>query len=172
MDKAYNSFVLKYAQNYATGDYGKVLYIDNGSGVAASVSHNITASYLATYTGFSTTALALTELKRLTAACYNGINTTNEYVFEAWAIRDDQTATRLLQRLVWWYTRRRFVITLTTGLNAVAFELGDMINIRTDDVEDQFGTAFMEKKKWMITHMSTDITNCKITIEAIEADIY
>jgi hypothetical protein len=173
MDETYNSFILKYAQNYATNDYNAVLTIDNGLGVSASVSTNITAANLTTSSPlFATAALALTELKDLTSACYNDINTTNTLEFEAWAIRDEATATKLLQRLVQWHARRRFKLTLTTGLNAIAFELGDFINVRTDDIEDQFGTAFMECKKWKITKISTDLVGCKIGIEAVEAEIY
>jgi hypothetical protein len=173
IDDTYNDFILKYNQNYATMKYESVLTIGNGVGVSADVSTNITASYLSVYDPpVHTTATALTQLKDLTSACYNDINTTNTFTFEAWAIRDTATATKLLQRLVRWYARRRYSVTLTTGLNAVGFELGDFINIRTDDIEGQFGTAFMECKKWKITKISTDLVGCKVTIDAIEAEIY
>jgi hypothetical protein len=172
IDETYNNFTLKYKKNYATGNYDKVLYIDNGSGTQASVDTNIDSSYLALSTAFPTAASALSELKYLTSGCYNEINTTNELVFEAWAIREESTATKLLQSLVEWHSRRRFFVELDTGLNAIGFELGDFINIRTDDIEDQFGTAFMQLKKWKITDISTDLVNCKIHIKAIEAEIY
>ncbi len=176
VDETYNDFVLKYRQNYATGDYDSVLTFGNGLGVAATVitDTNIDSDYLKTSTPlFSTAALALQELADLTSSCYTDlVDTTNTLVFEAWAIRDEQTATRLLQKLIEWHSRRRFKITLTTGLNAIAFELGDFINVRTDDIEDQFGTAFMYCKKWKIIKLSTDLVGCKIEIEAVEADIY
>ncbi len=172
IDETYNSFVLKYGKNYATGDFNSVLYINNGSGVQGSVTTNITSSNLALSTAFPTAATMIAELKYLTSSCYNEINATNELVFEAWAIRDEATATKLLQSLVEWYSRRRFFVELTTGMNAVCFELGDFINIRTDDIEDQFGTAFMECKKWKIVDMATDLVGCKIRIKAIEAEVY
>ena len=172
VDETYNDFVLKYKQNYATNGYDSVLTIDNGLGVSGSVSHNITSSNLRlTSPWFNTAAKALTELKDLTSSCYTDINTTNTLVHEAWAIRDAATATKLLQKLVEWHARRRFKITLTTGLNALRYELGDFINVRTDDIEDQFGTASMNCKKWKITKLTTDLSACKIELEAIEADI-
>jgi hypothetical protein len=173
IDETYTSFVLKYNQNYATNNYDSILTIDDGGGVSASVSTNITSSYLVTYSApYSTAALALGQLKDLTSSCYTAINKSNTLTFEAWAIHDESTATKLLQRLVRWHARRRFRITLTTGLNAVGFELGDFINVRTDDIEDQFGIAFMNCKKWKITKISTDLAACKIEIEAVEAEIY
>ncbi len=172
LDETYNDFILRYKKNYGSGDYDGVLYMGNGGGVQGSVTTNISSGYLATSTAFPTAASVLSELKYLTSGCYSDINTTNTLVFEAWAIRDEATATKLLQKLIEWHSRRRFYVEIETGLNAVGFELGDFINVRCDDIEDQFGTAFMEVKKWKIVEMATNLTSCRIRIKAIEAEIY
>ena len=166
-DNTYNDFVLHYRKNYATGDYNNVLFMTNGAGTAGSVSTNIDD------TEFSlASSSTLDELKGFASASFNENLTTNTFDFEAWAIRDEQTAVFLLQSFIEWYTRRRWFVDLTTGLNALAFEIGDYINVRTDDIEDQFGAGTMETKKWRILEIDTDLSNMKIHIKAIEAEIY
>jgi len=163
LNKVYNDFILKYSLNYATDNYDKILYMTNGSGTKASVEHNMTEAYFEN-------SQTVDILKTYTSESYNLVNTTNTFEFEAWAIRDESTANKLLQYFIEWHTKRRWEVTLTTGINASHFELGDFINIRFDDIEYQIGTASMNVKKWKITEIENDFQDMKIRIKAIEVE--
>jgi len=165
LDKVYNDFILRYSQNYATGEYNKVLFMTNGNGEIGSVNTNIVEGYLEN----NQTRL---NLMYYTSNSYNVVLTTNTFEFEAWAIRDDATANKLLQYFIEWYTKRRWIIELTSGLNAVCFEIGDFINARFADIEYQFGTATMNTKKWKIININQNLSKGEIKIEAIESEAY
>jgi len=165
LDEVYNDFVLKYGQNYATNEYNNVLYMTNGDGDSSLVETNMTESYLEN-------SQTLSTLKYFTSHSYNIIHTTNTLEFEAWAIRDEATANKLLQYLIEWYTKRRWIVSLTTGLNALCFEIGDFINVRIADVQYQFGIASMNVKKWKITGIEQNLAEGKMKLEVIESETY
>jgi len=161
MDEVYNDFVLKYRKNYASNEYAEMLYMTNGAGTAGSVETNISESDLEN-------SQTLDTLKSLCADNYTLYGATRTLTFEAWAIRDTATATKLLQYLIERTSERRYKVTLTTKMTAIGHELGDFINIRDARVVDLFGTATAYIKKWEIVEINQNLDNCEITITAVE----
>jgi len=140
--------------------------MDNGLGDDSNVDTNIDSDDL-------NSSSTLAQLKLFTSDSYNEMNsTTKSYIYEAWAINDTATATKLLQSLIEWHSRRRYIIEFDTYFSAIAFEEADFINIRTADIESTFGTATMYMKKWKIIEFSPNLSNFTIHIKAIEAEIY
>jgi len=164
MDEVKNDFVLHYKKNYATGEFEETLYITNGSGAEASVETNINASYLENNQDLTKTG----NLKQLCADSYNEIGTTNTWEYDAWAIRDEATATKLLQHYVERLTKNRWICRFTSGLNALAVELGDFVNVRHDRIQDIFGTPTMNVKAWEVIRVEHDLNSHNITFEVIE----
>jgi len=153
MDDCKNDFVLKYKQNYATGDYAEVLTCNTDG-------NNLTEGYLSDYTPAA--------LQALCTASETALLTRNTLTVEAWAIRDESTANRLMERLVVWLSKRRYILRFTAGISALRFELGDYINVREDRIYDLFGTAVTERKKWMCIKLNPNPAKATIEIEAIE----
>ena len=154
-DKVYNDFVIKYRKNYATGDYAAVLTCNKDA-------ENLDETILA---ALGTTGA---ELVTLCDDCYDRTLKVNTLEIEAWAIRDEATATALMQHIVQWYTKTRIIIEFTAGISALEFEPGDFINVRDARIEDLYGTAVMNVKKWMIQKHDPDLNNQTFHIEAIE----
>ncbi len=152
-----NDFVVKYKKNYATGDYGAVLTCNKD---AETLDETI-------LTALGTTGAALVAL---CDTCYDRILAVNTMEVEAWAIRDEATATALMQHLVQWFTKRRYIIEFTAGISAMEKEPGDFINVRDDRIEDLFGTAVMNIKKWAVTKFNPDLNNHTYIIEAVEVE--
>ena len=152
-DKVYNDFVIKYRKNYATGSYAAVLTCNKDA-------ENLTDGYLSDTTGAT--------LKALCQTLYTRIGKTATLEVEAWAIRDEKTATALVQHLVEWYTAVRTIIEFTAGISAIEKEPGDFINVRDARIKDMYGTAVMNIKKWRGTKISPDLNSSTFTIEAIE----
>ncbi|MDD5353032.1 MAG: hypothetical protein PHS93_07735 [Candidatus Omnitrophica bacterium] len=164
MDQVYNDFALKYKQNYATGEYEGVLYMTNGAGTVGSCTTNMTEAYLES-------SQTLTALKTLCAASYTKYgSTTRTLEFEASCIRTEATANKLLQYLIERTTDRHYTVTLTTNFTAIAHELGDFINVQDPRLNDLFGTATAERKKWEIIKIEQNLDECTISITAIEVD--
>lgn len=163
--KVYNSFTLKYRENYASGDYMEVLTIDNGAGTVGSVTTNLVAGDEA----YMENSQTIAGLKALTAASYTAMgNTTNTLTYEADFVRDRATAVKLLQHLVEAYTPRRYTVEFDTKENALRLECGDIINIRHRRVYDLFGTITSDRKKWHVTDINHHVKQATITIKAIE----
>lgn len=165
LDEVYNDFVLHYRKNYASGDYEGLLYITNGAGVSESVETNIQAGYLEngqTLTGRET------SLDKLCAQSYNAIQTTNTWEFDADCIRDEATATKLLQYYIERLTKRRMIVRFTTAMTALGVELGDFINIRHHRLVDLIGTPAMNYKRWEVIGIRYNLDDFKIDIRAIE----
>jgi len=166
LSDVYNDYQLKYIQNYGSNNFDEILYMDNGLGDDSNVDTNIDSDDL-------NSSSTLAQLKLFTSDSYNEMNsTTKSYIYEAWAINDTATATKLLQSLIEWHSRRRYIIEFDTYFSAIAFEEADFINIRTADIESTFGTATMYMKKWKIIEFSPNLSNFTIHIKAIEAEIY
>ncbi len=150
-----NDFVLKYKRNYATNDYGAVLTCNKDA-------ETLDDTKLSGTTGAALVALC--------DACYDRIIAVQTLTVEAWAIRDEATATVFMQHLVQWFTKRRVIIEFTAGIDALEFEPGDFINVRDTRIADLFGTAVMNIKKWCITGFHPNLNDHTIAIEAIEVD--
>lgn len=153
MDDCKNDFVIKYKKNYATGEYSEVLTCNKDS-------NNLTDAYLADYTA--------AELDALCTTSEAAILTRNTLTVEAWAIRDEATANKLMEHLIVRLHKRRWICAFKTGISALCFEPGDFVNIRDERIYDLFGTAVTERKKWMITAINPALNNCTIEIKAIE----
>lgn len=153
VDDVISDFIIRYAQNYATGEYEKVLRVNKDE-------ENLNDAYLSGTTGAA--------LKTLCETAYNIIKTVNTLDIEAWAIRDEATATALMQHLIERRARRPYEIEFDAALPAVRFELGDFINVRNDLISNRFGTAVMNTKKWEITGFDPDPTTFDVHITAIE----
>ncbi len=163
LDDVKNDFVLKYKKNYASNDYLGTLYMTNGLGTAGNVETNMTLGYLEN-------GQTLTVLKGYCADSYTKYQTTNTLEFEADCIRDEATANKLLQYLIERMWKRRYIVTVTTKMNAVGHELGDFINIRDTRINDLFGETTASLKKWEIIRREVDLNNMKITFTTIEVD--
>ncbi len=165
-DQVYNSFVLRFRENYASGDFLEVLTMDNGGGVVGSVVTNLVAGDAANMEDSQTIA----GLKALCAASYTANQSlTNQMVFESRHIRVRATAVKLLQHLIQAYTRRLHICEFTTRENALWAEYYDMINIRHTRVYELFGIPTAQRKKWAIIGTAHDQSAGTITITAIEA---
>jgi hypothetical protein len=149
-----NNFVLKYAQNYATNEYSKVLTCNK-------TSTNVSDANLSGTTGAALVALCAASVTKY------GVENTLE--FEAWAIRDDATAARLLQHLVERMSTWRYEVEGQVDMSVIEHDLGDIINPRTDRISDLFGEAAAERKKWEIITMEQNFRGMNTTnIVAIE----
>ncbi len=166
IDKVFNDYTVKYNLRYGDHKYIKTVYMDHGDGTDTKVSTNIDSDNLES-------SSTLAELKLYTSGAYTALNNKiNILVYEAWAIRQKATAIKFLQSLIEWHSRRRYIVEFDTYFSAIAFEEADFINIRTPDIEDTFGTATMNSKKWKIIEYSPNLGNFTIHIKAIEAEIY
>ncbi|MCK5603902.1 hypothetical protein KAR91_18590, partial [Candidatus Pacearchaeota archaeon] len=163
IDDVKNDFVLKYRMNYATGEFADALYMTNGGGVSGSVSTNLTEGNLEN-------DQSLTELKKLCADSFNEIHSTNTLVIEAWAIRDEATAMKLLQAYIEWFTVRRYLCEFRTKRNAIQWELSDFFNLRTQDIIDQRSDERTERGKWKIIEISPTLMKMEWTIKGIQVD--
>ena len=156
-----NDFVVKYHKNAATGEYTKALYMTNGEGNYVNAETNMNETYLEN-------DQTLAELKKKCADSYNEIHTTNTLEFEAWGINDDETANKLLQALIEWYSVRRWIAEFTTLRNAMNWALGDFKNIRFPDVYTQLGDERAERMKWKLIEIDPDLMRWQWFIKAIE----
>jgi len=161
LDDVFNDFILRYRKNYASGNFDDVLYMDNGLGTAGSVATNLDEANLEC-------SWTLTELATLCADSYTTFGSTRTLTYEATHIRDEATASKLLQYLIERTSQRWYTATIQTLFTAVSHELGDIINIRDDRVDDLFGAATAYYKKWEIIGLDTNQDSCEITVTAIE----
>lgn len=161
-----NDFKLYYNNNYASGEYEGYLYIDHGDGDADDVSTNIDEANLDGGRLLDGAA----GLKEMTARCYNNIRSTNTMVIECPAIRDEATATKLLQHEVERRTRELREASFETYMTAVAHEIGDPINIRHSRLTEDnlLGEAEMNAAKWEIKRYELDDDNWRVKIKALE----
>lgn len=153
IDEVYCDYAINYCKNYATDKYSKVLTCNKDG-------NNLTDGYLSGYTG--------AELQALCAASNTKYGTVNTLTVDAWAIRDDATAHKLIQHLITRHYRRWNLTTFKTGFSALCFEPTDMINIRDDRIEDLYGVATMNIKKWMIQDFKPSLNDALIGIVAVE----
>jgi len=159
-----NDFTLYYKMNYGSGEYEKVLFIDHGDGVKDDVETNINKGYLENDQTLEGTG----GLKELTSECYNTIGTTNTMVVKCPAIRDEATATKLLQYHVERRTKQRYVVSFWNPGTAVGFEIGDYINIRHTRLRNLLGEAAMYSQKWEIKMIRYDLDKHRIFIKALQ----
>jgi hypothetical protein len=155
LDDVKNDFILKYKKNYATGEYSEVLRVNKDE---ENLDETICAA-LGT-TGAAQTALCVTS--------YAAVKTVNTLTIEAWAIRDETTATALMIHLIDRLSVRRWKLEFTAGPSAVQHEEGDFINVQDDLITQQFGTATMLRKKWEIIGYDPDPITHDVVIRAIE----
>ncbi len=153
MNDVKNDFVLKYKKNLATGEYTEVLTCDKDG-------TNVNDAHLSGTTGAA--------LEALCQESYDLIGSVNTLEIECEFIRDEATAARTLQHLVEWFAKRRYILSFLADIDATAFELGDVINVRDDRIYDLFGTAVTNRKKWMIQKLDPDLNRFQFRIEAIE----
>ena len=149
-----NDFVARYGLNLASGEYAGVITCDkNGCTAEDGDLDGVTAA----------------ELADLCAESYARIGTVNTRELDLWAVYDRATAARTLQHYVQWETRRREEAELVTGHNALQVEVGDPINIREERIEEGFGDAEMNVKKWMVVEISPELNTGRWRVRAIEA---
>ena len=164
IDEVKNDFILNYRKNYLSGEFERSLYITNGVGTVGNVTTNINAANLAN----SHTITGESGLKQLCADSYNNILTTNTWILGSKYIRDDATATKLLQYYIERLTKRRWKVRFVTWENALGVELGDFINVRHTRINNVFETAWMQYQKWEVYKIVYNLDNHQILIEAIE----
>jgi hypothetical protein len=67
-----------------------------------------------------------------------------------------------------WETKRREEIELATGDTAMSIEHGDPINVRDERIEEGYGEAVQNIKKWMVTGINPNLDRGRWKIIAIE----
>jgi len=110
----------------------------------------------------------LTVLETLCADSYAETGTTNTWEFNAWAIRDEATATKLLQYYIERLSVLRATIQFPADENIMEHDVADVINVRHDRLLDRYGTGTMRGKKWEILRMSHDLDRHFVTVRCIE----
>lgn len=164
MDEVINDYKLNYRYNYGSGKYEGVLYIDHGGGVLANVDTNIRENYL----DGGMTLGGTGGLKDLTSRCYTRLGTTNTKVIDCPAIRDEETATKLLQFFIMMYSKERNIAEFRTFDNAILHEVWDFINIRHRRLLSLMDQARMESQKWWIVRKQFDSDAQRVGFKAIE----
>jgi hypothetical protein len=154
MSEVYNDFTLHYKLNYAANQYAEVLTC------------NSTATSLldANLEGGQTAANLIT----LCSESLTSVKTTNTDEYNAWAVRDLATASKLLQYRIERKTKRRYYVEMTAVDTAIRFIPGDFVNIRTDRIYELFGNAVTERKKWEILEVNYVASNSTVKIKCIE----
>ena len=136
----YNNFVIKYKINYATKEYEKMVYMYQDG------TNNITASYL--------DGTTIGNLQSLIAAS-PALNET-KFELEMDLVRDDATATKVLQRYIEAYYKRRWTIRFKAWWSAVTHDVGDVINVRHPTINTMF--ADYATKKWEIFYKNINMS--------------
>ncbi len=116
LENVYNDFELLYQVNYANNEHQKRLYCN-----AAGKSSGIASGY--------------------DTKCANSVTKygfTQKLTFKADWVRDDTTATALIQFLVDWFTNRREIVTFKASLALCNLELGDVCTINNTFVNDTY----------------------------------
>jgi len=159
-----NNFKLRYHYNYASNQYEGLLYINHGGGVLANVDTNIDEDYLEN----GMTLAGVGGLKDMTSNCYNRILTVNTRIIECPLIREEETATKVMQYYVTMHTADRHIAKFRTYDNALLLELWDYINIRHRRLLTFMDQARMEQQKWRVLRIQHTQQAAKIGITAIE----
>lgn len=91
-----------------------------------------------------------------------------EIVISNFLVGDLTSATNLRNKIDNWLLAQKFIAVITTFHNALAFELGDVINIRHDDLNDDILYATVNTQKWMIFSLTFEFRPAIIKIRAVE----
>jgi len=83
-------------------------------------------------------------------------------------IADDTSAAAFLAVVDSWFQNQKMIAHFETYLNAIAHEVGDVINIRHDDLNDDILNATVNTQKFMIIQIGHQWRPNKIQITAIE----
>ncbi len=153
LDEVKNDFVVKYKKNMASNEFEGALTCDKDS-------TNVSDGDLSGTTGAALVALC--------DASYDRVLTVNTEEVEAWAIRVEATAARLLQHLVEWKYQRRYRVRFTAAMSALECEFGDFYTVSHDRLDDLFGEAEAARKKWMVIGKDVDLNRDVIELEMIE----
>jgi len=153
MNEVFNSFVVKYKRNMASGEFEGVLTCDKSACTAADADLD------------GTTGAALVAL---CDACYDRIQTVNTKTIELWAVRDETTAARKLQQAVEWMSVRRDGARFPAHISALECEFGDFYCIEHDRISERVGTAEAARKKWMVTGKDISLNDDLVKMELIE----
>jgi hypothetical protein len=150
-----NDFILNYAYNYGSKQYAKTLRVNKDE-------ENLDETICA---DLGTTG---TLLKQACIDSYAAVKAVNTFEYDCWAIRDEATATALIKHLIERLSVMRWIVEFEAGNSAVIFEEGDFINLRNDLIENRFGTATMNVKKWMIIGIDSDPKSHNVKLKVIE----
>jgi hypothetical protein len=150
-----NDFILNYAYNYGSKQYAKTLRVNKDE-------ENLDETICG---DLGTTGAAM---KLLCSDSYTAIKAVNTFTYDCWAIRDETTATALMKHLIERLSVMRWMVEFEAGDSAVLFEECDFINIRNDLIENRFGTATMNVKKWMVIKIDSDPRTHNVSLKCIE----
>jgi hypothetical protein len=150
-----NDFILNYSYNYGSKQFAKTLQVNKDG-------NNLDNAICVT---LGTTAAAQGTL---CSDSYTAVGTVNSFSYDAWAIRDDATATALIIHLIDRLSVMRWLLEWQAGPSANVLEEGDFVNVRCDLAETVFGTAPMNAKKWMLLDINSDPHTHDVTFRAIE----
>ena len=115
LENVYTSFRLKYNYDYGKGDYTKEWFVD-GNGFTSGGSH-----------------LSATE-QTLCSNAKTNYKITNPFEYGCTWIYDDETAERLLVKLVAWFTKQRWLTSWTqTFKDYCQYDIGDKIILNYAD---------------------------------------
>jgi hypothetical protein len=108
----YSEFVLYYQENYATGNFDRIVYVKNPQATEYDAKHTNLSSEGSTYWGYCSTA-------------YTNYRTVNRWEYKAKWIRGAATAERFLKFMIAKMTRRPYIVEFESTLDLIDLELMD-----------------------------------------------
>jgi hypothetical protein len=115
----------------------------------------LTINYIDTHQGF---------LRSQSTGSGNG----KEITLDNWMIRADSDVSTLAGVLDDWLLNQHFIVEFETFYNAIGYEIGDVINIRHADLNDDMLSATVNTQKWMIYEINKNWRPNTIKIKAVE----
>lgn len=91
-----------------------------------------------------------------------------EIILNNWLLKGDLETTRSRNLLDDWLLTQKYIASFTTGFSAIGHEIGDEINIRHNDLNDDMLNMTVNTQKWIIIDIGFKWKPLGIEIEAIE----
>lgn len=154
-----NEFVLKYRQNYATGEYENQLYVlrpDQGS-------------FSADYTNLASQGQ---EYWTKCHSAYSTYGIVNRWTLEAKHIRDATTAELALKFYIDWLTRRPFICEFDAALDQVGLELMQCVKISHRLLPNDLDGDVSGANLWRLIDMEFDANLDEMHLKFLDVGKY
>lgn len=77
-------------------------------------------------------------------------------------------AQQLLNIIANWFKKQKFIIEFKSSMGSIAFESGDIVNIRSNNLTDQMLSSLVNDQKWLIFYLSKNYDKLIFNFKAIE----